>query len=108
MDIIPKHEYIRRVLDAYRQTPGISGVVRPNDRRLAAALYHRRVPPLIVENALILAGARRIIRPPDSPPLQPVRSLFYLLPVIDEVFQLQISQDYFRYFQFKVDRFLNR
>jgi len=105
---IPKHEYVRRLLHAYRQTPGISGVVRPNDRGLAAALYDRGVPLLTVENALILAGGRRIIRPPDSPLLQPVRSLYYLLPVIDEVLKLNISQDYFRYIQFKVECFLKQ
>src|SRR5437762_7674950 len=33
-------------------------------------------------------------------PLQPIRSLHYLLPVIDEVLQLRINQNYFRYLQF--------
>jgi len=58
----------------------------------------------VVENALILAASRRIFRPPDAVPLQPIRSLYYLLPVIDEVLQLHISQDYFRYLQFHIDR----
>jgi hypothetical protein len=42
--------------------------------------------------------------PPDAIPLQPIRSLYYLLPVIDEVLQLRISQDYFRYLQFHINR----
>ena len=101
---IAKKDYIRKVLNAYCRTPGTSGAVRRNDRLLAAALYDRGVSATTVENALILAASRRIFRPPDAVPLQPIRSLFYLLPVIDEVLQLHISQDYFRYLQFHIDR----
>jgi len=36
-------EYIRRVLGAYRQTPGTMGAVRRPDRVLAAQLYQRGV-----------------------------------------------------------------
>jgi hypothetical protein len=101
---ISKKDYIRKVLDAYRRTPGTTGVVRRNDRLLAAVLYDRGVPVTTVENALVLAASRRIFRSPDAPPLQPIRSLYYLLPVIDEVLQLHISQDYFRYLRFHIDR----
>jgi len=101
---IAKQDYIRKVLDAYRRTPGTTGVIRRNDRLLAAVLYDRRVPVTTVENALILAASRRIFRSPDVVPLQPIRSLHYLLPVIDEVLQLRISQDYFRHLQLHIDR----
>ena len=101
---ITKKDYIRKVLDAYRRTPGTTGAVRRNDRLLAAALYDRGVSVTAVENALVLAASRRIFRPPDNVPLQPIRSLHYLLPVIDEVLQLRIRQDYFRYLQFHINR----
>jgi hypothetical protein len=100
---IAKKDYVRKVLDAYRRTPGTTGVVRRNDRLLAALLYDRGVSLTIVENALILAASRRIFRRPDAVPLQPIRSLHYLLPVIDEVLHLRISPDYFRYLQFHID-----
>jgi hypothetical protein len=101
---ISKKDYIRKVLDAYRRTPGTTGAVRRHDRLLAAALYDRGVSVTIVENALLLAASRRIFRSPDAVPLQPIRSLYYLLPLIDEVLQLRISQDYFRYIQSHIDR----
>ncbi len=101
--VAAKNDYIRTVLDAYRRTPGTTGVVRRDDL-LAAALYDRGVSVTAIENALILAASRRIFRSPDAVPLQPIRSLYYLLPVIDEVLQLHISQDYFRYLQFHIDR----
>jgi hypothetical protein len=103
---LTKSDYVRKVLDAYRRTPGIAGVVRPNDRRLAANLYDRGVPLYAVVNALVLATARRIARSPGSPPLQPIRSLYYMLPVIDEVLSVRVNQDYYRYLQFKIDQVL--
>jgi hypothetical protein len=101
---ISKKDYVCRILEAYRRTPGTTGVVRRNDRLLAADLYDRGVSVLIVENALVLAAARRLFRPPDAAALQPIRSLHYLIPVIDEVRKLHVTQDYFRYLRFKIDR----
>ncbi len=101
---ITKKDYVLRILEAYRRTPGTTGVVRRNDRLLAAALYDRGVDIVIVENALLLAASRRIFRAPDAAVLQPIRSLHYLIPVIDEVRHLHVSQDYFRYLRFRLDR----
>jgi hypothetical protein len=101
---ITKKDYVRRIIEGYRHTPGTTGVVRLNDRLLAADLYDRGIDIIIVENALLLAASRRIFRPPNAAPLQPIRSLHYLIPVIDEVRHLHVSQDYFRYLRFRLDR----
>ena len=98
-------EYVRRVLDAYRLTPGTCGAVRRPDRLLAAELHERGVPAEAVENALILAAARRLIRPAGAPPLATVRSLAYFLPVVEEVLQIEASPEYFRYLRGKLQRF---
>jgi hypothetical protein len=97
-------EYIRQVLDAYRKTPGTMGTVRRPDRLLAAQLHQRDVPLAVVENALVLAAARRLTHPADSAPLSTIRSLAYFLPVIDEVLSLRVNPDYFRYLRQKVER----
>ena len=68
-------EYVRRVLEAYRMAPGTGGAVRGPDRLLAAHLHERGVPLEAVENALILAAARRLARPAGAPPLGVIRSL---------------------------------
>ena len=103
---LSKTDYIRKVLDAYRRTPGTTGLVRRSDRLLATTLYDQGVSFTAIENALVLAASRRIVRPPDAVPLQPIRSLHYLLPVIDEVLQLRISPDYFRYLRSHIERAL--
>ena len=98
-------EYVQKILDAYRQTPGTAGCIRRPDRLLAGQLYHRGVPVAAVENALILATARRLIRPNDAPPLNTIRSLAYFSPVIEEVLELRVSQDYFHHLRHKLQRF---
>ena len=99
-----RSEYVRRVLEAYRMTPGTCGVVRRPDRSLADQLHQRGVPAEAVENALTLAAARRLIRPADAPPLAMVRSLAYFLPIVEEVLENSISPDYFRYLRAKLQR----
>jgi hypothetical protein len=58
----------------------------------------------VIENALVLAATRRLIRPADAPPLGAIRSLAYFLPVIEEVLELRVSQDYFNYLRHKLTR----
>ena len=99
-----RDEYVRKVLDAYRQTPGTTGSVRRQDRLLAAQLHDRAVPLKTVENALVLAAARRLLRPADAPPVATVRSLAYFQPVIEEVQNLKVSDDYFQHLRRRLDR----
>jgi hypothetical protein len=77
--------YVERVLDAYRQTPGTLGQLRQADRRLAGKLYDRGVPLQTIEDALTLVTARRAFRAHDAPPLAPIATLHYVLPVIHEL-----------------------
>jgi hypothetical protein len=95
-------EYLQRVLDAYRATPGTGGVVRRPDRAFALQLHARGVPLAAVENAFVLAASRRLARPADAPPLGVIRSLAYFSPVIDEVLHSPVSQNYYRYLRFRL------
>lgn len=99
-----RREYVRRVLDAYCATPGTIGTARRPDRMLAAQLHERGIPLIAVENALVLAAARRMMRPADAAPLGTVRSLAYFAPVIEEVLQMQVSSEYFRHVRGKLQR----
>ena len=101
-------EYVRRVLDAYRATPGACGVVRQPDRALAAQLFARGVPVTVVENALVLAAVRRLTRPAGAPPLGVIRSLAYFSPVIDEVLSLRVDDAYFHYLRHHLPRLVGQ
>jgi len=97
-------EYVRRVLDAYRATPGTCGAIRQPDRAFALQLFARGVPLTVVENALVLACARRLLRPADAPPLGVIRSLAYFGPVIDEVLALGANDAYFQHLRARLGR----
>jgi hypothetical protein len=99
-----QEEYTRQVLEAYRKTPGTMGTARRADRILAAQLYQRGLSLKVIENALVLAATRRLIRPADAPPLGTIRSLAYFLPVIEEVLQLRVTPNYFDHLRHKLAR----
>jgi hypothetical protein len=99
---VEQREYVRRLLDGYRMTPGTGGVVRRADRSFAVQLHARDVPLEAAENALILAAARRLARPSDAPPLSIIRSLAYFSPVIEEVLETQPSPEYFQHLRSRI------
>jgi hypothetical protein len=106
-DGLSEKEYVCRVLEAYRTTPGTTGAIRRPDRMLAADLCHRGVSVAVIENALILAAARRMLRPEHAPPLQTIHSLAYFVPVIEEVQSLHVSPNYFRHLRHKLASLLS-
>ena len=71
---------------------------------LAGQLYQRGVAVTVIENAFVLAVARRLARPADALPLGTIRSLAYFLPVIEEVLDMRVSPEYFQYLRHKLQR----
>ena len=78
------------------------------DHRQARRLHDRGIPLRIVESALLLGSLRRLIRPPDLPPLPPIRSLAYFQPVIDELLVHPMPENYLEYLRLKLNRFAAR
>lgn len=87
-------DYVRRVLDAYRRTPGTTGQVRAADRRLALDLNARGVPLGTVQDALLVAAARRFRTATPASLPSPARSLAYFIPVVDELLREPIADGY--------------
>ncbi|MDM7998284.1 MAG: hypothetical protein QUT30_21655 [Acidobacteriota bacterium] len=98
-----RQEYVRRLIEAYRKTPGTTGRAHRQDRRFAEQLYELQVPLAVVENALLLAAARRLLRPEDAPRLDVIRSLHYFKYVIDELLHSTMNEDYFLYLRRKLE-----
>jgi hypothetical protein len=97
-----REEYVRKLLEAYRTTPGTTGHIRGPDRVLAAALQQRGVSLQAVENALVLAASRRLMHSREAPPLGTIRSLAYFVPVIEEVLEGVVGQDYYNYLRYRL------
>lgn len=100
--------YVKKLLDLYLGLPETPSRVSRYDRQLAQQLRRQQTPLEMVEAALLLATARRSFRDPALPPLQPIRSLHYFLPVIQELLVNGVSPNYVRYLRQKLDPFLNQ
>ena len=99
--------YILSVLQPYVSLPHTPNKHRPDDRFLALRLQRRRVPFRHVEAALLLGSARRLFRIDNSEPLQPIRSLRYFLPVLDELRYASVDKGYVHYLRQKLSHFLS-
>lgn len=88
--------YVTRILDQYVKLPGTLRRVLRQDRRTALALYRRGIRLDVVENAFVLAIARRTFRS-DTEHLEPIRCLHYFVPVIDELIQEPPLPEYLDY-----------
>jgi hypothetical protein len=95
--------YLEAVLAVYCSLPGTPERPSRQDRQLARELCRRGVPLRAVRAALILAAARRTIR--SGPALPQVRTLYYFLPVIDEVLKHPLDSDYVAYLAAKLESF---
>ena len=89
--------YVKKLLDLYLGLPQTPSRASRDDRRLAQQLCQQQTPLETVESAFLLAIARRASRDPALPPLQPIRSLHYFLPVIEELLASGVSSDYLQY-----------
>lgn len=91
--------YVEAVLRDYCQLPDTPNRPRRNDRRLAGDLYRRGVPYELVRAALLTATTRRSTRSPNAPQLNPIQSLAYFLPVVDELTRDDFDPGYLRYLE---------
>ena len=97
--------YINAVLAHYLQLPDSPLRTSLADQRLARQLLDRGVPLTTVEAALLLGSLRRLARPEDLPPLQPIRSLAYFMPLVDELLAQPLPDRYVDYLKLKLARF---
>jgi hypothetical protein len=93
--------YVARVLHLYRKLPGALNRVLRDDRRTASDLHRRGIPLAVVEDAFVLTAARRAVGPKDQP-LDPIRVLRYILPVIEELRSAPPMPEYIRYLEDRV------
>lgn len=96
------NDYVSDVLRLYLELPETPRKANTNDRITAAGLYERGIEMTAVESAFLLASIRRLGRSTDLPPLSPIRSLAYFLPVVQEILDKPVNDDYLKYLRMKV------
>ena len=100
--------YVRRILSLYQKLPETMTQPSSRDCLCAYRLQQRGVPLDLIESAFLLGSLRRLLRPPDAPPLPPIRSLAYFQPVIEELLHTPIPDTYLEYLRFKMQPFAEK
>ena len=100
-DALTEKEYVRTILDLYVSIPGTPQRPRRDDRFMATRLYRQGVPLHEFECALLLGCARRELQEHEEP-LQPIRSLRYFSPVLEEVQSEYLDPPYVLYIREKL------
>jgi hypothetical protein len=93
--------YVALVLDQYVRLPGTLRRVLRQDRRTALTLYRRGVRLNVVQNAFVVAVARRTLRS-DAHRLDPIRCLQYFVPVVDELLAEPPLPEYLHYLKHRL------
>jgi hypothetical protein len=96
--------YFTSVIGMYLQLPETPVRASLSDQALARSLDKEGVTLETVEAALLLGSLRRLIRPQDAPPLSPIRSLAYFLPVIEELTETPAPGNYLDYLRLKLQQ----
>ncbi len=96
--------YLTSVMTLYLQLPETPMRASLSDQALARRLDKEGVSLETVETALLLGSLRRLIRPKDAPPLSPIRSLAYFLPVIEELTEAPGPGNYLDYLRLKLQQ----
>ena len=100
----PKQLYIQQLLNHHPSSTDISWYNSRASKRLAAQLYDRGIPLIIVQSAMLLVTARRAFRDTDAIPLPPIRTLYYFLPEIEELTAHPPDPEYIQYLRYKLHR----
>lgn len=100
--------FVRTILRLYLQLPETPAQPSSRDCFCAHQLQQRGVPLPLIESAFLLGSLRRLLRPPDAPPLPPVRSLAYFHPVIEELLHTPISDSYLDYLRYQMQPFAEK
>ena len=92
-----RNDYIHHVLRLYLDAPDTPDQPRRGDRTLAGQFQQQGVPLELIEHAIALASLRRTLRPADAEPLEPIRSLAYLRPLIEQLRRTDVDPSYRHY-----------
>jgi len=103
-----QNQYVDAVLSLYLKLPDTPHKPSYYDRLTASGFFAQQIPMNTIEAALLLASLRRLSRQGEQPPLSPVRSLAYFVPVIQELTAAPLPDEYLQYLRLKLRSFSSR
>jgi hypothetical protein len=94
--------YAQEAIDFFISLPGTAQRASRRDRQVAISMHHNGITLEQLKNAMMLAAARRSLPKTPGPPLGLIRSLSYFVPVIEEIRESPLDQDYIAYLRAKL------
>jgi hypothetical protein len=104
----PEAEFVRHVRAAFLKPACVRSVFTAADEKLALKLYRREVPPEQVRRAIWLGCARKYVVMLNSQTRQPITSLAYFAPLVEEVSQPHIPASYWEHIRRKMEEIEKR
>lgn len=102
-----QQEFVNAVLQLYLALPDTPDRFSDHDCFIAKIWFDQDVSILQVQQAMVLAQVRRGFRRSADPPLNPIRSLHYFAPIIQEIQREPWPDGYFDYLQRKLNDLKN-
>jgi len=102
-----EQDFVDTILKMYLALPETPDRFNSNDSFVAKAWFEQGISILQVQQAMTLAQIRRGFRRSDDLPLNPIRSLHYFVPIIQELQSQPMDEKYFRYLQSKLKHLTN-
>ena len=96
---VTQKDYVDAVLDTYVSLPDTPNRTRRDDRYLAITWYRQGIILFQAKTAMLLATERRTFREPDALPLEPIHSLRYFAPIVEEIQHSGVDESYLCYLQ---------
>jgi len=97
--------YVERIRQLLAARKCVIGTFNPADEKLAVELFREHVELQHVEHAILLACARRYVSLLNGAVVGPIAGLRYFSSAIQEVRELQTSEDYWRHLASRIARF---
>jgi hypothetical protein len=97
-----KAEFVEAVLHMYVALPETPDRFNGHDSLIAARWQQEGYTLLQIQQAMTLARVRRRFRRSTDPPLNPIHSLQYFTPILQELQRQPMGEKYFRYLQQKL------
>jgi hypothetical protein len=103
---VSQKEFVDVVLDTYVSLPDTPNRVRGDDRYLAIMWYRQGITLFQAKAGMLMATVRRTFREPNAWSLEPIRSLRYFVPLIEEIQRSDVDESYLQYLQQKLSSVL--
>ena len=102
-----RERYLQQVIESYLDSPDTPENARRRDWAIATAFYKQSVAPATLAHAIRLATLRRHRRDPDLEPLEPIGSLAYFRPLIEQLHQTPHDPGYVEYVRWSYENHLD-